>query len=324
MWRKISAIVIPTVIAVAIIAYMLVPIWSDLLEAIKTAIPIYFVAAVAICVVAWTLRGWRYRLILNGLGIRPTLGFSMACIFVSQTANLVIPARLGDLVRVFLLKHQYRTTYSQGISSILVERIYDIMTVALIGLVSIPFFLNFPNEVLRPDRGPADRRRDLLRRADRSPDGSRARTGWSGSSSRCSTRSGRSRSLLRSMVLLGGLSVVIWLVDIAVCIFVVLMFQAPLDIASVALAIVVGNLVKAVPITPGGLGTYEFTVAAILQRGGMPHVTATLVAFIDHLIKNMVTVIGGVVAVYVFGDWMFEVLRRVFNRKVMEGESLGD
>ena len=129
---------------------------------------------------------------------------------------------------------------------------------------------------------------------------------------------------VRSMILLGGLSVVIWLVDIAVCIFVVLMFQAPLDIASVALAIVVGNLVKAVPITPGGLGTYEFTVAAILQRGGMPHVTATLVAFIDHLIKNMVTVIGGVVAVYVFGDWMFDVLRRVFNRKVVKGESLGD
>ena len=62
MWRKISAIVIPTVIAVAIIAYMLVPIWSDLLAAIKTAVPVYFVAAVAICVVAWTLRGWRYRL----------------------------------------------------------------------------------------------------------------------------------------------------------------------------------------------------------------------------------------------------------------------
>ena len=215
------------------------------------------------------------------------------------------------------------TTYSQGISSILVERIYDIMTVALIGLVSIPFFLNFPNEYLAlivvpliggaiffavlmfAGRIQSENRvvRIILQMLDEI----------------------RTVSLsVRSMILLGGLSVVIWLVDIAVCIFVVLMFQAPLDIASVALAIVVGNLVKAVPITPGGLGTYEFTVAAILQRGGMPHVTATLVAFIDHLIKNMVTVIGGVVAVYVFGDWMFDVLRKVFNRKVVKGESLGD
>ena len=314
---------IPTVIAVAIIAYMLVPIWSDLLTALETAIPAFFVAAVAVCVVAWALRGWRYKLILNGLGIRPTLGFSMACIFVSQTANLVIPARLGDVVRVFLLKHQYETTYSQGISSIAVERIYDILTVALLGLVSIPFFLDFPHEYLALIVVPlvlgavffvvllfVGRIRSenrvvsfILQMLDEI----------------------RTVSLsLRSMLLLGGVSIVIWLVDIAVCIFVVLMFQAPLNIASVVLAIVVGNLVKAVPITPGGLGTYEFTVAAILQRGGVPHVAATLIAFIDHLIKNMVTVIGGVVSVYVFGDWMFDVLKGVFTRKVVKGESLDD
>lgn len=314
---------IPTVIAVAIIAYMLVPIWSDLLTALETAIPAFFVAAVVVCVVAWALRGWRYKLILNGLGIRPTLGFSMACIFVSQTANLVIPARLGDIVRVFLLKHQYETTYSQGISSIAVERIYDILTVALLGLVSIPFFLDFPHEYLALIIVPLvlgvvffvvllfiGRIRSknrvvsfILQMLDEI----------------------RTVSLsLRSMVLLGGVSIVIWLVDVAVCILVVLMFQAPLNIASVVLAIVVGNLVKAVPITPGGLGTYEFTVAAILQRGGVPHVTATLIAFIDHLIKNMVTVIGGVVSVYVFGDWMFDVLKGVFTRKVVKGESLDD
>ena len=323
MWRKISAIGIPTVIAVALIAYMLVPIWADLLVAIRTAVPVYLVAAVAVCIVAWALRGWRYRLILNGLGIRPTLGFAMACIFVSQTANLVIPARLGDLVRVFLLKHQYETTYSQGVSSILVERIFDILTVALLGLVSIPFFLNFPTEyyalIVVPLIGGAVFFAVLLF-AGRL----RSENRVLGMILQMLDEIRTVSLSLRSMLLLGGVSIVIWVVDIAVCIFVVLMFHAPLDVASVVLAIVVGNLVKAVPITPGGLGTYEFTVAAILERGGIPHVTATLIAFIDHLIKNMVTVIGGVVSVYVFGDWMVDVLKRVFNRKVVRGESLGD
>ncbi len=323
MWRKISAIVIPTVIAVALIAYMLVPIWADLLEAIRTAVPVYLVAAVAVCILAWALRGWRYRLILNGLDIRPTLGFAMACIFVSQTANLVIPARLGDLVRVFLLKHQYETTYSQGISSILVERIFDILTVALLGLVSIPFFLNFPTEyyalIVIPLIGGAVFFAVLLF-AGRL----RSENRVLGIILQLLDEIRTVSLSLRSMVLLGGVSIVIWLVDIAVCIFVVLMFQAPLDVASVVLAIVVGNLVKAVPITPGGLGTYEFTVAAILERGGIPHVTATLIAFIDHLIKNMVTVIGGVISVYVFGDWMVDVLKKVFDRRVVKGESLGD
>lgn len=323
MWRKILTTVLPLTIAVAIIAYMLVPIWTDLVEELQTAVPAHFVVAVAVCVVAWILRGWRYRLILNGLGVQPTLEFATACIFVSQTVNLVVPARLGDLVRVFILKHQFETTYSQGLSSIVVERVYDIVTVALLGLVSIPFFLEFPPEyyalIVVPLVGGAlfvvlllvvgrirSRNRlvlAILQMLDEI----------------------RTVSLsLRAMVVLGGVSILIWLVDITVCIFVVLMFQAPLDVASVALAIVIGNLVKAVPITPGGLGTYEFTVAAILERGGIPHVAATLIAFIDHLIKNMVTLVGGVVSIFVFGDWMVGVIRKVYESRVLKGGSLGD
>jgi uncharacterized membrane protein YbhN (UPF0104 family) len=323
MWRRISAIVIPTLIAVAIIVYMLVPIWNDLLAALTGIVPLYLLAALIVCAIAWGLRGWRYKLILNGLGIAPTLGFSMACIFVSQTANLVIPARLGDLVRVFILKHQFETTYSQGVSSILVERIYDIVTVALLGLVSIPFFMNFPAEyytlIIVPLVGGALFFLLLIT------------FGRVRSENRIigiilqMLEEIRTISLsLRSMVLLGGVSIVIWLVDIAVCIFVVLMFHAPLDIPSVVLAIVIGNLVKAVPITPGGLGTYEFTVQTILERGGIPHVSATLIAFIDHLIKNMVTVIGGVASIYLFGDWMFDVMKGVFRKKVIKGETIGD
>ncbi len=314
---------IPTVIAVAIIGYMLIPIWGDLLAALEHVVPIYLVGAIGVCTLAWALRGWRYRMILNGLGLRPTLGFAMACIFVSQTANLVIPARLGDLVRVFILKHQFETTYSQGISSILVERVFDIVTVALLGLISIPFFLSFPAEyytvILVPLVGGALFFLMLLM------------VGRIRSENRIlrivlqMLEEIRSVSLsVRALFVLGGISIVIWLVDIAVCIFVVLMFQAPLDVPSVVLAIVIGNLVKAVPITPGGLGTYEFTVQTILERGGTPHVAATLIAFIDHLIKNMVTVIGGVVSIYVFGDWMFVVMKRVFNKKVMQGEAVGD
>ena len=54
------------------------------------------------------------------------------------------PARLGDFVRAFILKHEYNTSYSEGVSSIVVERVFDIFTVALLGAVSIFFVLNAP------------------------------------------------------------------------------------------------------------------------------------------------------------------------------------
>ena len=144
MYRKISAIVIPTLIAVGIIGYMLYSIWDDLLIALQHIIPAYLVVGIVICLCAWWLRGWRYHSILKSLNYSVGVTVSTACIFVSQTVNLIVPARLGDFVRVFILKHEYDTTYSEGVSSLVVERIFDIFTVALLGAISLFFVLNTP------------------------------------------------------------------------------------------------------------------------------------------------------------------------------------
>ena len=144
MYRKISAIVIPTLAAAAILGYMLYSIRDDLLLAFQHIIPLYFVVSVAICLSAWWLRGWRYHIILKGLNYRVGVTISTACIFVSQTVNLVIPARLGDFVRAFILKHEFGTTYSEGVSSLVVERVFDIVTIALLGAISLFFVLNAP------------------------------------------------------------------------------------------------------------------------------------------------------------------------------------
>jgi len=120
---------------------------------------------------------------------------------------------------------------------------------------------------------------------------------------------------LRSIVLLGGSSLVIWLLDILVCYAVVLMFQQQIPFAIVVLAIVIGNLVKAVPITPGGIGTYELSLAITFGLAGVSPAVATLIAVIDHLIKNLVTFAGGVVAIFFFGDWVIPSIKNAWNSK---------
>jgi uncharacterized protein (TIRG00374 family) len=112
MYRKISAIVIPTVIAIGIVAYMLFRVRDDLYLALQNSIPAYLVVGILICLVAWWLRGWRYHIILRNLSYQVSTTASIACIFISQMVNLIVPARLGDFVRVFILKHEYSVTYS--------------------------------------------------------------------------------------------------------------------------------------------------------------------------------------------------------------------
>ncbi|MDD1711215.1 MAG: flippase-like domain-containing protein [Methanoregulaceae archaeon] len=322
MFRKISAIVVSTLIAIGIILFMLFRVKDDLVVALEHIVWLYCALAVAVCSLAWLLRGLRYKIILSGIGIQCSILFSTGCIFISQTANLIVPARLGDLVRVFILRHEYGASISQGISSIVVERVFDIVMVALLGAVSLLFVFNVPGEyfwlIVIPlllgagffiflsvsDRFASDNRYIgiLLTMLDQI----------------------RQVSLsVRSILALSSTSIVIWILDVIVCLFVAMMFGVTIPFAVVTLAIVVGNLVKAIPLTPGGIGTYELAVVAIFSAAGVDPAIATLIAVIDHLLKNLVTLAGGVISIYLFGDWVIDAIKSAFKKEMTEDDHPG-
>jgi hypothetical protein len=292
---------------------------DDLIVALEHIVWIYLVLAIVVCILAWLLRGLRYKIILSGIGIQCSLLFSTGCIFISQTANLIVPARLGDLVRVFILKHEFGASISQGISSVVVERVFDIVMVALLGAISLLFVFNVPGEyfwlVIIPlvlgagffvflsisDRFASKNRYIgiLLTMLDQI----------------------RQVSLsIKSVFALSTSSIVIWLLDVLVCMFVAMMFGVTIPFAVVVLAIVVGNLVKAIPLTPGGIGTYELAVVAIFSAAGIDPAIATLIAVIDHLLKNLVTLAGGVISIYFFGDWVLDTIKSAFKKELAEDE----
>ena len=298
---------------------MLFNIRDDLVHSLELIVPAYLLIAILICLAAWVLRGWRYHSILKSLGYSIGVLISTACIFVSQTVNLIVPARLGDFVRVFILKHDYNTTYSEGVSSLVVERVFDIFTVALLGAISVLFVLNAPSWfytiIVIPLLAGIGFFIFLL---------------FIGKFSTTNRYIGIILTMLqeirkaslstKAIVLLGSSSIVIWLLDILVCFSVVLMFGQEIPFAVIVLAIVIGNLVKAVPLTPGGIGTYEFSLAATFLLVGVAPAIATLIAVIDHLIKNLVTLAGGIVSIYYFGDWVIPTIKDALNAKLGGGQ----
>ena len=250
MFRKISAIVVPTLIAVGIIAYMLYSVWNQLIIALRHMIPAYLFVGVAICLCAWWLRGWRYHTILKSLNYPVSVKVSTACIFVSQTVNLVVPDGWEILSGSLSSGTKYSTTYSEGVSSLVVERVFDVVTVAFLGAVSLFFVLNAPSWfttfIIVPLAAGmiffvfllvigkfSSRNKYIIiiltmlheiKRASLTP---------------------------RSLGLLGISSVGAWFLDILACVAVVNMFEQKIPFAVVVLAVVIGNLVKAVPLTPG-------------------------------------------------------------------------
>ncbi len=323
MYRNVSAIILSTLIAVGIIGYMLYRVWDELLLTLEHVVPFYLVVAVAICLCAWLLRGQRYRSILRGLEVQVGLVFSTATIFISQTANLIVPARLGDLVRIFILKHEEKASYSRGVSSLLVERVFDILMVAVLGIVALPFAFNVPpwfyTVLVVPllGGGAFFIGLVLLGRVQ-------AKNRFLVMLLEMLDQVRKASLNLRSFFSFGASSILIWMLDVLVCCAVVLMFQEYIPFVVVVLAIVIGNLVKAVPITPGGVGTYEASLAATFVLAGTPEPTAILIAVVDHLIKNVVTLVGGVASIYLFGGWVLSVLRNAVTKRLRREDLFGD
>jgi hypothetical protein len=272
------------------------------------------------------MRGWRYRYILEDLGTRISLTFSTACVLISQTANVLVPARLGDLVRVFLLRHEYDTSYEDGLSSLVVERVFDVVMVAVLGLLSLPFVLSVlpPLPVSLPAigtiqipiiwllgvplllggffflfiavTGSLTARHRVLAFLLRMMEGIR-----------------KASLSVRAVAVLGISSLAIWMTDVFACVAVALSFGQAIPLPVIVLAIVAGNLVKAIPLTPGGLGIYEFTLSLILPLGGISGDLAKTIALVDHLIKNGVTVVGGLLSIRFLGSWVVAVMKRAFR-----------
>jgi len=323
MDRRVSVLIVSVILAAAIISFMLFRVWEDLLIAMGHWNPLYLAPAIAISTLGWFLRGARYRSILGRLDVRAGLAFSTACVLISQTANLIIPARLGDIVRIFILKHEKLATYSTGISSLVIERFFDILTVALLGLLALPFVLGVPPWVYPVIVIPLALCGIFVLVL--------VAFGRVQSENRflailfSMIHEMRKASLTPGSILgLSALSLLIWATDIATTLSMAAMFGADISLAVVTLAIVVGNLAKAVPVTPGGIGTYEAAVAVILVLSGTSQATATLIAITDHLLKNIITAAGGVLSIWLLGGWVVDAIRDAFQGKGETGGAHGD
>jgi hypothetical protein len=95
---------------------------------IASANPIWIAAAMSIYAVNLALRAWRWQIIL-----RPVASISYSSIgkalVVGYGLNAIMPARLGELFRAEFLKKELGLSRASTLSSIVVERLVDGLTV---------------------------------------------------------------------------------------------------------------------------------------------------------------------------------------------------
>ncbi len=232
--------------------------------------------------VSFIIRGYRYEYILSKLGFAVPLGFCVEGVAISQMANVIIPARVGDLARVYVFKLK-DIPVSTSLSGLTVERIFDLLVVILLAFAAIvvmnsfklmttPIYAVLLLLLILAMMMALAKMENVIGKIVRDA----------------------GKAMKMGFIVTALTTFAIWLVDSLVCYIILLAFGIS-DFAVVILAVSIANIAKAIPITPGGIGTYEAAMTGILAMAGVSSGVAFVVSLIDHTIKNLITIaLGGI------------------------------
>jgi len=133
------------IIVIAILAFLFSKLdINELLNQLKNINITYYIIGLIIFYLSFYPRGLRWGLLLRNLGIKKSTKNLTEIYFLSWFANLIVPAKLGDLYRSYLFKKNYDHSKSEIMGTVFIERLVDI--IFLIVFFTLSGFMIFKNK----------------------------------------------------------------------------------------------------------------------------------------------------------------------------------
>jgi uncharacterized protein (TIRG00374 family) len=147
-WRTI----LPLVIVIVALVYFAQKIHIDPQQtwaAIRTAKILFVFAAFFIYYLSFPIRAFRWRLLLQNVGYTEENGIHLPkfwklleIIYISWFANVIVPAKLGDLYRAYLLRKETGLPATRTFGTVLAERLLDLIVLLLLFISAIMISLH--------------------------------------------------------------------------------------------------------------------------------------------------------------------------------------
>jgi uncharacterized protein (TIRG00374 family) len=273
---------------------------------IVSANPWWLLAAFLVYYLGFPLRGYRWSLLLRGTGVYCPTKDATEIIFVSWLVNSVVPAKLGDVYRAWLLKINYPVSLSATFGTIFIERVYDLVAIVVLGLgAAFWSFRDGLSDAVRIIMGlgvllvvilaaALFTLRNFGRRlVHRLPLPARVVKLYD------AFEIGVFSTDRRQVPLVAFLTVLIWTTEALRLLFVVdaLGFDLSLGISGAFFVALVASLLTAVPFTPAGLGIVEAGIVGLLTVVYRADPTeAAAVALVDRAISVLSVIVLGFIA----------------------------
>jgi hypothetical protein len=264
---------------------------------ISHANPIPLAACLAVIAAQVALRSVRWRLLLPAPrhGGRIRLSRIVPVLLVGYLGNAVLPARLGEPIRAYLVARREDLDAVEAFGSVVLERVVDTATLALLAFIAA-VAVNAPGWIVQATGvaavigcavtgalvavGPAPLVRLARRALAPGPFAARAEPIMVRLEvfARGIDRPSRSSAIVVAAVV----SALCWLGDMTTFWLVARSIGAPVDPAAALLIAAVTVLGTALPSAPGYVGTFELAAATTAQALGVSAAPALALAVLAH------------------------------------------
>ncbi|MBP2134442.1 uncharacterized protein (TIRG00374 family) [Methanomicrobium sp. W14] len=248
------------------------------------------------------IRTWRWDIILKSAGYTHSRDILFRCIMFGWFLNYLIPARLGEIARAAALKINSDTPLGMTLSTIVIERILDVITlilfleissaffyresliyveIASFSILFIMFFILFVIyrydkviiKIFEP-RIPSINQSILLIKEG------------------LSNISKNPRAIFTCFCL----SIPVWFFEVLSIFFAAKSIGYSLPFIYATFSGVVAFIAQTIPLTPAGLGIHEASITGVLMLFSVPSALGMSIALIDHVARGLVIFIFGIIA----------------------------
>lgn len=113
--------------------------WAELGESFRQVNLFWVALAVVNTLVSVYALGFRWKILLRSEGSVP-LGGLFRINILSQCANIIIPARLGEILRVYLASKQYKISAAHVTGTVVIEKALDFFVFVALWIIVPPLF----------------------------------------------------------------------------------------------------------------------------------------------------------------------------------------
>lgn len=114
--------------------------WQDFLKELASYPAWKYLAGLMILTAVYVLKSWRWQLLNRSFGIRIPLKTAIVFYLSAGFLSVITPGRLGEFAKIYFLKRKYNVSSAMATSSVILDRIWDVLVLSLFASFSMTVF----------------------------------------------------------------------------------------------------------------------------------------------------------------------------------------